>query len=117
MTGLESTSPMSSTLLRIGLWILLVVVALYVLRETLETGPWVEYVSAGLLQKTLMLGFLAIAGGGVARVLEKGHKVVTKNRCVVCRTPIASGAIYCRAHLRGVLHREEDRTHMTRTRR
>jgi hypothetical protein len=107
---------MSSTLLRLGLWIVLIIVALYVLRETFETGPWVEYVSAGLLQKALSLAILVLAGGVVARVLEKGHKVVTKNRCVVCRTPIASGAIYCRAHLRGVLHREEDRTHLTKVR-
>lgn len=108
---------MSSTLFRVGLWIFLVVVSLYVLRETFESGPWVEYVSLSLLQKAIALGFLTLAGGVVARVVEKGHKVVTKNRCVVCRTPIASGAIYCRAHLRGVLHREEDRTHMTRIRR
>lgn len=107
---------MSSTLFRIGLWIFLIVVSLYVLRETFETGPWLEYVSAGMLQKAIALGVFTLIAGVVARVLEKGHKVVTKNRCVVCRTPIASGAIYCRAHLRGVLHREEDRTHMTRTR-
>jgi predicted nucleic acid-binding Zn ribbon protein len=51
------------------------------------------------------------------RVLEGGAKAVSKNRCVVCKTPIPPGAMYCRAHLREVLHREEDRAHMSNTRR
>jgi len=69
------------------------------------------------MQKALALGLITVAAGIVMRFLEKGAKAVTKNRCQVCRTPVPSGAIYCRAHLRSVLHREEDRTHMTRTRR
>jgi predicted nucleic acid-binding Zn ribbon protein len=51
------------------------------------------------------------------RMLEKWTKVVVKNRCVVCKTPIPHGAIYCRAHLRAVLHHEEDLTHTARTKR
>jgi predicted nucleic acid-binding Zn ribbon protein len=107
---------MSATLLRAGLWVVLIVIVLYVLQQTFEDGPVAEYVDAGLLQKALGLGALTVAAGIVMRMLEKGAKVVTKNRCAVCRTPVPSGAIYCRAHLRSVLHREEDRTHMTRTR-
>ena len=107
---------MSSTLLRLGLWIILIVVALYVLQQTYEGLPVAEYFAPAMLQKALVLGGLAVIAGFVVRVLEKGAKVVTKNRCVTCRTPIAAGAIYCRAHLRSVIHREDDRTHMTRTR-
>lgn len=107
---------MSSTLLRLGLWIILIVVALYVLQQTYEGLPLAEYFAAPMLQKALIVGGLLIAGGFATRMLEKGAKVVKKNRCVVCKTPIASGAIYCRTHLRNVLHREEDRSHMTRTR-
>jgi len=107
---------MSSTLLRVGLWIVLVVIVLYVLQQTFEDGPIAEYASAALMQKALALGLITVAAGIVMRFLEKGAKAVTKNRCQVCRTPVPSGAIYCRAHLRSVLHREEDRTHMTRTR-
>ena len=107
---------MSSTLLRLGLWVVLIVIVLYVLQQTFEEGPVAEYVSATLLQKALVLGGITVAAGIVMRFLEKGAKVVTKNRCAICRTPVPSGAIYCRAHLRSVLHREEDRTHMTRTR-
>ncbi len=108
---------MSSTLLRVGLWVVLVVIVLYVLQQTFEEGPVAEYVATSMLQKALALGVLATAAGVVMRMLEKGTKVVVKNRCAVCRTPIAPGAIYCRAHLRSVLHREEDRTHTSRKRR
>lgn len=107
---------MSSTLLRLGLWIILIVVALYVLQQTYEGLPMAEYFAPAMLAKALALGGLLVAGGFAVRLLEKGAKVVSKNRCIVCKTPIASGAIYCRAHLRSVLHREEDRRHMTRTR-
>jgi hypothetical protein len=107
---------MSSTLLRLGLWIILIVVALYVLHETYAETPLSEYFSTAMLQRALVLGFLLVAGGIATRVLEKGAKAVAKNRCAICKTPIPPGAIYCRAHLRSVLHREEDRTHLTRTR-
>jgi predicted nucleic acid-binding Zn ribbon protein len=57
-----------------------------------------------------------ILAGIVAKVLGKGAKVVNKNRCKVCRTPIVPGAIYCRQHLREVIHAEDDRLHTTRLR-
>ena len=102
---------MSSTLLRAGLWIVLIVIVLYVLQQTYEDQPLAEFVSAPMLQKALALGILVAIAGLVLRVLEKGAKAVSKNRCVVCKTPVPPGAIYCRAHLRSVLHREEDREH------
>ena|SRR5262245_53383586 len=102
---------MSSTLLRVGLWIVLVVIVLYVLQQSFEEGPFAEYVTTPMLQKALALGILAILAGVVFRVLERGAKVVAKNRCKVCRAPVPAGAIYCRAHLRSVLRHEEDREH------
>lgn len=105
---------MSSTLLRLGLCIILIVVALYILQQTYQGLPMEEYFATAMLAKALTLGGLLVATGFVVRLLEKGAKAMTKNRCVVCRTPVPSGAIYCRAHLRSVLHREEDRRHMTR---
>jgi len=107
---------MSSTLLRLGLWIILAVVALYVLHETYAGTHLEEYFSTPMLQKALALGGLLVAAGIVMRVLEKGASKIVKNRCTVCRTPIPPGAIYCRAHLRNVLAREDERTHMTKTR-
>ena len=111
-----SHNAMSSTLLRLGLWIILIVVALYVLQQTYEGLPLAEYFATAMLQKALVVGGLLIVAGFVMRVLEKGAKVVTKNRCKICKTAIPGGAIYCREHLRSVLHREEDRAHMGRTR-
>jgi len=111
-----STS-MSSTLLRLGLWIILAVVALYVLHETYAGTPLESYFSTGMLQKALVLGGLMVAAGIVTRLLEKGaSKVVVKNRCKICKTQVPQGAIYCRQHLRNVLAREDERTHMTRSR-
>ena len=108
---------MSSTLLRLGLWILIIVLALYVIHETYEESPIAEMVPVDLMQKALVVGALSIAAGLILRMFEKGQRAVVKNRCAVCRTPIPSGAIYCRAHLRNILHEEDDRTHMSRKRR
>ncbi len=109
---------MSSTLLRLGLWIILAVVALYVLHETYAETHLAEYFSTPMLQKGLVIGSILVIAGLVMRMLEKGaKKVVAKNRCAICRTAIPPGAIYCREHLRSVLAREDERTHMTRTRR
>jgi hypothetical protein len=108
---------MSSTLLRLGLWIVIIVLALYVVHETYENSPISDIVSMELMQKALMVGGAAIALGFVLRLFEKGTRAVVKNRCAVCRTVIPPGAIYCRAHLRNILHEEDDRTHMTHIRR
>lgn len=108
---------MSSTILRLGLWIILLVVAMYVMQQTFEDAPFVDFFAPAMLQKALALGGLLVVAGIVLRLLEKGAKVVVKNRCVVCKTPIEHGAIYCREHLRRVLSREDDKTHMTRVRR
>jgi hypothetical protein len=105
---------MSSTLLRLGLWIIIIVLALYVVHETYENSPISDIVSMDLMQKALMVGGAAVALGFVLRIFEKGTKAVVKNRCRVCRTPIPSGAIYCRAHLRTILHEEDDKTHLGR---
>ncbi len=107
---------MSSTVLRLGLWTILAVVALYVLHETYAGTPLEEYFSTSMLQKALVIGGLLVIAGIVMRMLEKGTKAVAKNRCVICKTPVPPGAIYCRAHLRSVLQREEDRTHLTKVR-
>lgn len=108
---------MSSTLLRLGLWIVLLVVILYVLQQTYEDAPFVDFFAPVMLQRALILGGILVAAGVVMRILERGAKVVIKNRCVVCKTAIDHGAIYCREHLRDVLNRESDRTHRTRIRR
>ena len=108
---------MSSTLLRLGLWITLAVVALYVLHETYAGTHLEAYFTASLLQKTLIVGLLMIVAGVVTRLVEKGaSKVIPKGRCKICKTAVPQGAIYCRQHLRNVLDREDQRTHAGNTR-
>ncbi len=107
---------MSSTVLRLGLWIILLVVAMYVMQQTFEDAPFVDFFAPAMLEKALVLGGLLLVAGIVLRLLERGAKSVVKNRCVVCKTPIEPGAIYCRQHLRRVLHHEDEKTHMTRVR-
>jgi predicted nucleic acid-binding Zn ribbon protein len=107
---------MSSTLLRLGLWILVIILALYVVHESFEDSPVAELVSLDTLQKALIVGGVLIVAGLLFRMLEKGTKKVVKNRCTVCRTPIPAGNLYCREHLRKILHDEDERTHMTRIR-
>ena len=109
---------MSSTVLRLGLWLILIVLALYVVHETYEGSVIAEYVSYDLLAKAISLGGILVVAGIILRFVEpRAKKVINQNRCQVCNAPVASGAIFCRAHLRRVLAREDDRTHMTRVRR
>lgn len=105
---------MSSTLLRLGLWIVLLVVALYVLHDTFADSPFAEFVSPDLMQKALALGGILIVAGIVVKFGSKAVGPVTRSRCAVCRAPVAQGAIYCRAHLRSVIYSEDDRRHRTR---
>ena len=107
---------MSSTLLRLGLWTLVLVLVGWVIQQSFEDAPIAEYLQVAMLQKGLLVSIGLIMAGIVFRVFEKGAKKVVKNRCKVCRTPVPHGAIYCRAHLRSVLHQEDERTHATRTR-
>jgi predicted nucleic acid-binding Zn ribbon protein len=108
---------MSATLLRLGLWIMIIVLAAYVIHESFEEQPLAEMIPMPLLGKALALGAILVVAGVIVRMFEKTAKVVVKNRCAVCRTPIPHGAIYCREHLRTVLSKEDERTHMTKIRR
>ena len=108
---------MANTLLRLGLWILILVMALYVLESTYSDQHWTELIPTAMLVQAMVLAVILLAAGVVLRILGVGARVVTKNRCRVCRTPIPPGAIYCRAHLRTILHEEDDKTHASRIRR
>jgi predicted nucleic acid-binding Zn ribbon protein len=108
---------MSSTILRLGLWIVILVLALYVLVTTYPDASWTELISMPMLQQALMLGAILVGVGTVLRLLGKGAQAVTvKNRCRVCRRSIPSGALYCREHLRSILADEDEKTHVTRLR-
>ena len=107
---------MSTTLLRLGLWILVLVLVLYVIDASYADQPIADMIENAMLQQAIVLAGLLIVAGIVFRILGKGAKVVVKNRCRVCRTPIAAGAIYCREHLRSILSEEDAKVHSTRIR-
>lgn len=107
---------MATTLLRLGLWIIILVLALYVIDESYAEQPIAQLIEGGMLQQALALAGLLVVAGIVLRILGKGAKAVIKNRCQVCRTPIPAGAIYCREHLRSILSDEDEKSHMTRVR-
>ncbi|HEV7765359.1 MAG TPA: hypothetical protein VGQ76_10185 [Thermoanaerobaculia bacterium] len=103
---------MANTLLRLGLWMVILVLVMYVLATTYPDEHWAELISMETLQHALTLSGIVVAIGIVMRILGKGARAVTvKNRCQVCRRPIGTGAIYCREHLRSLLAEEEEKTH------
>jgi hypothetical protein len=107
---------MSGTLLRFGLWIVLIVLALYVLGETYTNSALQEYASGAVLQKAGIFGLVLIAAGWVASFFDKVDLKTDYSRCLQCRKLIPRGELYCRQHLRRVLDVEHDRTHNTRLR-
>jgi len=108
---------MANTILRLGLWTLVLILVLYVLATTYADQPWAAMIPVSMLAQALFVAGALIVTGLVLRVLGKGAQAVVRNRCHVCRAPIPPGAIYCRAHLRNILYAEDDRTHSTTARR
>ena len=108
---------MSSTLLRSGLYLLVIVFALFVVDTVFINSPFNDFVSADMLQKAMGLAVLLTIAGMVLLVMEKASRKLVKSRCQVCRTEVPPGAIYCRQHLRSVLADEDDVTHHARPRR
>lgn len=108
---------MSTTLLRLGLWTLILVLALFVAASTFSDEQWAEMIPMPMLQQAMVVAVALIVAGLVARLFDKGARVVTKNRCRICRTAIPAGAIYCREHLRSIIADEDDKSHMTRMKR
>ena len=109
---------MALTILRLGLWILILSLALYVLDTSITNSPFAELVNVGLVQNVMILGAGLFVLGLVMRLFGKtAGKVLQKaTHCRVCNTVIPNGQIYCRVHLRGMLEREDRKTHNTRIR-
>lgn len=95
---------MALVLFRIGIYLLLAVLAMWVLREEalrsfahILTDRNLNY--AGLAGLGLLaLGFLTL----VYEKLTVGRK---KTRCKICGKPVIAGEFYCREHLREIVDR------------
>lgn len=105
---------MSSILLRLGLWVILIVFGLYVLGETNENNPLSDLIDQKTLVEIGGLGLLIIGGGFVLGLFEKAASKLTRSVCQVCRKAIPKGEIYCRQHLRNILDEEFDKTRRER---
>ena len=108
---------MSTTLLRLGLWTVILVLAVYVLAAAYSDQSWAQVLPQEMLLQILVVAIVVTISGIVLRILGVGVTAVRKPRCQVCRTPVSKGAIYCREHLRSILSDEDEKTHMTRVRR
>lgn len=106
---------MSNTILRLGLWSLILTLGLYVMATSFERS-FGDLITATLLQNMFLVSGAVVAAGLVSRVFAKtaGKTMKQQAKCRVCGTAIPHGAIYCRVHLRGMLEREDRRTHSTR---
>ena len=58
---------MSTTLLRLGLWTVILVLVLYVLATTYPDQPWAELIPMLMLQQALTVGGILVAAGVAAR--------------------------------------------------
>lgn len=109
---------MSITVLRIGLWMLILSLVLFVIDTSYDGTPIAELITADLLQKIFLLSGVLVIAGIILRIFDKtAGKVLQKtNHCRVCNAVIPAGQIFCRVHLRGMLEREDRKTHSTRIR-
>ena len=104
---------MSSFFIRLGLYAILVMLAVFVAGQTFEL-PYAEYLTSAHLGQVGVAGLAVIAAGVVLRIFEKvRHKTKKgKGRCVVCKRPVLVGDKYCREHLRQMIGEEQDQDRM-----
>jgi predicted nucleic acid-binding Zn ribbon protein len=101
-----------------GLWTLVLIMALFVIRESYSHLPIADMIPQRMLEQAMVVAAVAVVAGVALRAFEKTARVVSKgkSRCQVCNKPVPQGAIYCREHLRSMLEREDKRTHSGTTR-
>lgn len=104
---------MATTLLRFGLWIILLVLAGYVLRESLGDSPTAELLNDTILQNAGIVGAVALIIGAVLGLIQRVASKARKTRCRVCGKQVPHGQTYCRPHLREILETEDRKFHET----
>jgi len=107
----------ATSLLRFGLWIILLVLAGYVLRESMGDSPTAELLNDSILHNAGYLGLAALIVGFVITLVQKIATKAIKTRCRVCGRQVPHGQTYCRAHLREILEDEDRKLHETSIRR
>lgn len=108
---------MSASLLRLGLWIILITLALYVMRDAFEHSSARAMIQPWFLRDAAIAGGAVIVAGVIVSILENVRdKATSQAKCLVCRRPVPKGEFYCRQHLRQILDEDHDRTHGPRAR-
>ena len=102
---------MSDTVLRLGLWILVAVLAFFILGDSMHDSPLQEMVSPEFVMTIGKFGGGLIALGIVLKLWEKARPA-KKGHCRTCGRPVRKGEFYCSVHLREVVD-EEDFRHRT----
>lgn len=102
---------MSAILTRFGLYTILVVLAVFVLRENVDGIPYGEFLTDTLLVQVGLAGVVLAVVGVILGPFERLRTKTSRKKCVVCRAPVIVGKMYCRTHLREILEKEDYRRH------
>lgn len=100
---------MSAILTRFGLYTILIVLAVFVLRENVDGIPYTEFLTDTLLVQVGLAGVVMVVAGIVIGPLERLQTKTSRKKCVVCRAPVIVGKMYCRTHLREIIEKEDTR--------
>jgi uncharacterized membrane protein YqgA involved in biofilm formation len=87
---------MSTTVLRLGFYIVILALILFVYATSLPTAPFAHLIEDDLVRKILIVGGLMIAAGIPVKIFEKSAgKAISKsrNKCQVCGIAVPAGAI------------------------
>ncbi|HVR44963.1 MAG TPA: hypothetical protein VMS56_16145 [Thermoanaerobaculia bacterium] len=99
---------MSPILIRFGLYTMIFVLAIFVLREMM-TLPGEDLLTERLLGQMAAASVVLVAAGMIVRVFEKATHGRKKSKCSVCSRPVILGETYCREHLREMIVEEQQR--------
>jgi len=97
-------SRMALTLFRLGIWILMAVLVVWVLRDAV-LADFADHLSNRLLNQVGLVGLATLFLGVIAVIWEKLSAGPKKHRCKVCGKPVSAGEYYCREHLREIVDR------------
>jgi hypothetical protein len=101
---------MSAILTRFGLYTILVVLAIFLLRENVRGIPYADILSDTLLVQIGLAGVVLAVVGVIIGPFER-LRADSRKKCVVCRGPVIVGKLYCRTHLREIIEAEDARRH------
>jgi hypothetical protein len=96
---------MALVLFRTGIWVLLAVLALWVLRDGGVLEDYAHLLSDELVTRLGIAGVAVLGLGFIVLIYEKLTVGPKKNKCKVCGRPVIAGEFFCREHLRDIVDR------------